>query len=77
MPIFQLFQQLFDPVKEMGARFAVLQSALAALNKISNAVNIELPENSGDKEMSEHDIKISNLSFEYLEGRASTRSTKF
>lgn len=64
----QLLQQLFEPVKEMGARFAVLQSALAALNKITSTINTELPKDSGTKDMSQHDITIKNLSFEYLEG---------
>lgn len=64
----QLLQQLFEPVKEMGARFAVLQSALAALNKITNTMNTELPQDTGDKTMASHDVSINNLAFEYLEG---------
>ncbi|MCH2205104.1 MAG: ABC transporter ATP-binding protein/permease [Lentisphaerales bacterium] len=64
----QLLQQLFEPVKEMGARFAVLQSALAALNKITNTMNTELPQDTGNQAMKSHDISINNLAFEYLEG---------
>ena len=63
----QLLQQLFEPVKEMGARFAVLQSALAALNKITDTINTQLPKDSGSKEMQNHDVSIENLSFEYVE----------
>ncbi|MCM8536823.1 MAG: ABC transporter ATP-binding protein/permease [Lentisphaeraceae bacterium] len=62
-----LLQQLFEPVKEMGARFAVLQSALAALNKISNTLNTELPEDTGTRCISKHDITIKDLSFAYKE----------
>jgi ATP-binding cassette, subfamily B, multidrug efflux pump len=64
----QLLQQLFEPVKEMGARFAVLQSALAALNKITTTMNTDLPEDTGTTEMKMHDIRIEKLSFEYLAG---------
>lgn len=64
----QLLQQLFDPVKEMGSRFAVLQSALAALGKISNSVSVPLPEDKGNEKIKKHDIKLNNISFEYIEG---------
>ena len=64
----QLLQQLFEPVKEMGSRFAVLQSALAALGKISNSVSVPLPEDKGSKEIKKHDIQLNNISFEYIEG---------
>lgn len=64
----QLLQQLFEPVKEMGSRFAVLQSALAALGKISNSVSVPLPEDKGSKEIQNHDIKLQNISFEYISG---------
>lgn len=63
-----LLQQLFEPVKEMGARFAVLQSALAALNKISNTLNTELPEDKGTRSISKHDIAIKDLTFAYKDG---------
>ena len=64
----QLLLQLFEPVKEMGSRFAVLQSALAALGKISNSVSVPLPEDKGNKEIKKHDIQLNNISFEYIEG---------
>ena len=62
----QLLQQLFDPVKEMGSRFAVLQSALAALNKISTSLSVSLPEDAGTKNISDHNIKIEDISFSYV-----------
>jgi ATP-binding cassette, subfamily B, multidrug efflux pump len=61
----QLLQQLFEPVKEMGSRFAVLQSALAALNKITATLNITLPADTGIKNMGNHNITIDKLSFAY------------
>ena len=63
----QLLQQLFDPIKEMGSRFAVLQSALAALGKISNTLNLPLPKDEGTKDINNLDISLNNLSFEYIE----------
>ena len=61
-------QQLFEPVKEMGSRFAVLQSALAALNKISTSLSIPLPEDKGSAEVSERNIRFENVNFSYIEG---------
>ena len=61
-----LLQQLFEPVKEMGSRFAVLQSALAALGKISTSLSIPLPEDNGIKEISDHNISIENIKFSYI-----------
>ena len=52
----------------MGSRFAVLQSALAALGKISNSVSVPLPEDKGNEKIKKHDIKLNNISFEYIEG---------
>ena len=63
----QLLQQLFAPIKEMGSRFAVLQSALAALGKISNTLNLPLPKDEGTKDITNLDISLNNLSFEYIE----------
>ena len=64
----QLLQRLFDPVKEMGSRFAVLQSALAALDKISNALSTPLPEDTGSKDISDHNLKLDKIHFSYIEG---------
>jgi len=61
-------QQLFEPVKEMGSRFAVLQSALAALNKISTSLSIPLPADKGSAEVSERNIRFDKVNFSYLEG---------
>lgn len=62
----QLLQKLFDPIKEMGSRFAVLQSALAALNKISSSLSTPLPSDAGTKEIEDHNINIENISFSYI-----------
>jgi ATP-binding cassette subfamily B multidrug efflux pump len=63
----QLLQKLFDPVKEMGSRFAVLQSALAALGKITTSLSIKLPEDNGDKDITNHNMNLNNLHFSYVE----------
>jgi ATP-binding cassette, subfamily B, multidrug efflux pump len=64
----QLLQKLFDPVKEMGSRFAVLQSALAALGKITSSLSIELPADRGSEELKDHNITLKNLNFSYIDG---------
>ena len=62
-----LLQQLFEPVKEMGSRFAVLQSALAALGKISTSLSVPLPDDKGSKKIENHDISLNNINFSYVE----------
>ena len=64
----QLLQKLFDPVKEMGSRFAVLQSALAALGKITSSLSTELPADQGPEELKDHNITLKNLNFSYIDG---------
>lgn len=64
----QLLQQLFEPIKEMGSRFAVLQSALAALHKISSSLSVPLPEDKGKNEITDRNISIQNINFSYIEG---------
>ena len=63
-------QKLFDPLKEMSGRFAVLQSAFSALGKINSIMDLPLPKDEGAAELKQHDIHIEDLSFSYKEGQS-------
>lgn len=62
-----LLHQLFDPIKEMGSRFAVLQAAFAAMGKIGNILNIALPADKGDQDIENASVEIKQLGFHYIE----------
>ncbi|WDE96313.1 ABC transporter ATP-binding protein [Lentisphaera profundi] len=62
-----LLHQLFEPIKEMGSRFAVLQAAFAAMGKIGDILVIPLPADKGENEIEDSSISIKNLGFHYIE----------
>jgi ATP-binding cassette, subfamily B, multidrug efflux pump len=64
----QWLQLLFPPIKQMGSRFAVLQSALAAVSKVNQIMALPLPEDSGAEEPENADLSVRDLSFSYKEG---------
>lgn len=64
----QWLQLLFPPIKQMGSRFAVLQSALAAISKVNQVMALPLPEDQGEDVPENADLLVSNLSFAYKEG---------
>jgi ATP-binding cassette subfamily B multidrug efflux pump len=64
----QWLQMLFPPIKQMGSRFAVLQSALAAINKVNEIMNLPLPEDRGNEAPANADLAVRELSFFYNEG---------
>ena len=57
---------IFPPIKQMGGRFAVLQSALAAVNKIHQVMSIPLPDDTGTESADSTDLELQNLSFSYI-----------
>lgn len=66
----QWLQMLFPPLKQMGARFAILQSALAAMNKLDGIMQLPLPADQGQREPSILDLTVENLHFSYTPGVA-------
>jgi ABC-type multidrug transport system fused ATPase/permease subunit len=56
---------LFQPIKQMGSRFAVLQSALAAVNKVHQIMTLPLPADDGDQEPESLDLKVDDVTFAY------------
>jgi len=57
---------IFPPIKQMGGRFAVLQSALAAVNKIHQVMSTPLPDDTGTESVAGTDLELQNLSFSYI-----------
>ncbi|MFT5130049.1 MAG: ATP-binding cassette subfamily B multidrug efflux pump [Rhodothermales bacterium] len=64
----QWLQLLFPPIKQMGSRFAVLQSAFAAVSKVNQIMALPLPEDSGDATPENADLSVRDLSFSYKKG---------
>lgn len=64
----QWLQLLFPPIKQMGSRFAVLQSAFAAVSKVNQIMALPLPEDSGDATPENADLSVRDLSFAYKKG---------
>jgi ATP-binding cassette, subfamily B, multidrug efflux pump len=63
----QYLHLLFDPIKEMGSRFAVLQAAFAAMGKIGNILAIPLPADKGNEDIKNASVTITDLGFHYIE----------
>lgn len=63
----QLLHQLFDPIKEMGSRFAVLQAAFAAMGKIGDILSIALPIDKGTQDIKNSSVQLKDLGFHYIE----------
>ena len=59
---------IFLPIKQMGSRFAVLQAAFAALNKIHQVMSLPLPRDEGKSLVIRTDLVIRNLNFAYSPG---------
>jgi ATP-binding cassette, subfamily B, multidrug efflux pump len=62
-----LLHQLFEPIKEMGSRFAVLQAAFAAMGKIGGTLAIPLPHDQGKESVHSSSMVLEELSFYYRE----------
>ena len=58
---------IFPPIKQMGGRFAVLQSALAAVNKIHQVMSIPLPKDTGTESVDGTNLELKNLNFSYIQ----------
>ena len=61
----QWLQMLFPPLKQMGARFAILQSALAAVSKLETVMQIPLPVDEGTKSPENLNLTVRDLTFAY------------
>jgi ATP-binding cassette subfamily B protein len=72
-----LLQQLFEPFRELGQRFTTIQATLAALSKINDVVSIPLPPDEGTRQVSAHDLVVSNVSFAYVPGQAVLKDVSF
>lgn len=60
-----LLQLMFSPIKEMGSRFAVLQAALAALQKINHTIEIPQVVDEGNKSIHGLNLHLKNIAFSY------------
>ena len=60
-----LLHQLFEPIKEMGSRFAVLQAAFAAMGKIGDTLAIERPKDLGDSQVDSAAMSLQKINFHY------------
>lgn len=63
-----LLQRLFDPVKQMSGRLAVLQSAVAALKKVHEILSIPTVKDEGQEQIVDSTIHLKELRFSYIEG---------
>jgi ATP-binding cassette subfamily B protein len=56
---------LFPPIRQMGSRFAVLQSALAAIRKVQDILEQPLPADDGADAPADATVELEALSFAY------------
>ena len=63
-----LLQKLFLPLKEISGRFAILQSALAAMNKIYDIFKFPKVSSKGITNANMDNFSFKNVSFSYVEG---------
>lgn len=63
----EYIRKFFQPLKELAGKFAILQAALAALEKIFSSFDIQTEIASGSKTLSKQEISLSfkNVSFSY------------
>ena len=63
-----LLQRLFDPIKEMSGRLAILQSAVSALTKSNDVLSTPTVHDEGNEKIVDNTVILDNLRFSYLPG---------
>jgi ATP-binding cassette subfamily B multidrug efflux pump len=59
---------IFPPIKQMGGRFAILQSAFAAISKIKQVMSEPLPDDDGETDIGRTDLVMRDVHFAYRDG---------